>query len=148
MFSNAVSIEESLDIAETPQVPVVQEESKVPAAIVSSEDIAQAEEDFVKVRKNIKNLLDKGTESFDTLQILADSSQSAGHYEVLTTLLKTLTESNMNLLDLHAKKKKLKEGSTDTTPKNVNNNFFLGSTKELQDLISKKNEEILIEEED
>ena len=58
-------------------------------------------------------------------------------YEVLSQLIKTVSEVNKDMLDLHKKvsdiettEKKLVQNNT------TNNSFFVGSTSELQDLIN------------
>jgi hypothetical protein len=55
---------------------------------------------------------------------------------VVSQLLKTATEANKDLLDVHKQMKNLEE---DEQVRNVTNNaFFVGSTKELQDLVRKQ----------
>jgi hypothetical protein len=88
------------------------------------------------VRQNLYDLLEKGHGAIDELLAVADQSQHPRAYEVLATMIKTMAETNRDLLELHQKKKQLieKEKSTET----VNNNLFVGSTKDLLELLNKK----------
>ena len=51
-------------------------------------------------------------------------------------LLKTASEANKDLIDLHKQMKDLEKD--DTIKKVTNNAFFVGSTKELQEMIQKQ----------
>ena len=67
---------------------------------------------------------------------VASESDSPRAFEVVSQLLKTATEANKELLDVH---KQMKDIEKDETKKQVTNNaFFVGSTKELQDMIHKQ----------
>ena len=52
--------------------------------------------------------------------------------EVLSTLLKTMTEANKDLVELQKKKTELQ---TSSSPQTINNNLFVGSTAELQKIL-------------
>jgi hypothetical protein len=100
----------------------------------------QAETDIDFVRKNMYDLIEKGTQSMDELLAIADQSQHPRSYEVLSGLIKNLSELNKDLLDLHDKKKKLLNiQPTNTTPSTVNNNLFVGSTSDLLKMINQEN---------
>jgi hypothetical protein len=68
---------------------------------------------------------------------VAKESESPRSYEVVGQLIKTLAETNKDLLDLAKKSKELKseEKSGDT---NITNALFVGSTAELQKLLNKQ----------
>jgi hypothetical protein len=89
------------------------------------------------VRQNLYDLLEKGHGAIDELLAVADQSQHPRAYEVLATMIKTMAETNRDLLDLHQKKKALVD--QEKKPENtVNNNLFVGSTKDLLELLNKK----------
>jgi hypothetical protein len=52
-------------------------------------------------------------------------------------MLKTMADLNNNVLDVH-KKAKATTADTKTTIKQTNNSVFIGSTKDLQNLLNKE----------
>ena len=73
-------------------------------------------------------------------QQVADQSQQPRAYEVVANLIKTMAETNKDLLNLTKQKRELitKE---DAPQQQVTNNLFVGSTAELQQMLQKKAEE-------
>lgn len=90
------------------------------------------EDDYQYARSNIINIIDKGQEALNDLLNVAQASQHPRGYEVIATLIKTVSEANKDLLEL-AKSKKAVEG--DKQPQKVTNNLFVGSTAELQKML-------------
>ena len=89
--------------------------------------------DYGEVRENIKEVIDYSKEAIDGILKVASESDSPRAYEVVSQLLKTATEANKDLLDIH---KQMKTLEAEEGAKNVTNNaFFVGSTKELQELV-------------
>jgi|TARA_R100001510_G_C7587902_1_gene158582 hypothetical protein len=92
--------------------------------------------DYGEVRENIKEVIDYSKEAIDGILKVASESDSPRAYEVVSQLLKTATEANKDLLDIH---KQMKTLEAEEGAKNVTNNaFFVGSTKELQELVRKQ----------
>jgi len=92
--------------------------------------------DYGEVRENLKDIIDNSKVAMDGILKVASESDSPRAYEVVSQLLKTATEANKELLDVH---KQMKDLEKDETKKQVTNNaFFVGSTKELQDMINKQ----------
>ena len=92
--------------------------------------------DYSEVRENLKDVIDNSKVAIDGILKVASESDSPRAYEVVSQLLKTATEANKELLDVH---KQMKDLEKDETKKQVTNNaFFVGSTKELQDMIAKQ----------
>ena len=92
--------------------------------------------DYTEVRDNLKDVIDNSKVAIDGILKVASESDSPRAYEVVSQLLKTATEANKDLLDVHKQMKSLEE---DEQVRNVTNNaFFVGSTKELQDLVRKQ----------
>ena len=71
----------------------------------------------------------------DNLAYLAKEGESPRTYEVLGQLIKTLAETNKDLLDLAKKKKDIQHEKGAEQPTHVTNALFVGSTADLQKLI-------------
>ena len=93
--------------------------------------------DYDFARKNLYDVIGKGNEALDYLLELAKASEHPRAFEVVGQLTKTLVDANNNLLDIQ---KKVKELSNDSSPQNVTNALFVGSTSDLQKLLKEKNE--------
>lgn len=112
--------------------------------ISNSLDIADFEEiviekyvdndDYNFARKNLRNILEKGSIALDKMLEVADLSQHPRSYEVVSTLISSLSASNKDLLELAERKKRL-EKADNKDNQTVNNNLFIGSTAELQKLL-------------
>lgn len=107
------------------------------ALVVRPEEIEDEEvdRDLVYVRKNMYDLIEKGHRAVENLEAIADQSQHPRAFEVLSTLIKTISDANKDLLDVHEKKKKLIE--KEVHKNTVNNNLFVGSTSDLLKLMNK-----------
>lgn len=95
-------------------------------------------DDYEYARNNLKNLIDTGMGDFDKIMDIARQSESPRAFEVATNMLKTLTDTNKDLLDLAKKKKDIMQEKDKPSPQNVTNNAFFGSTAELQKAIKGK----------
>jgi hypothetical protein len=94
-----------------------------------------AGKDFEFVRANLKELIEKGNISLDTLQVLAERSQHPRAYEVLAKTIDSIVNANRELMDLQIKIRAIKDITTKINggPKTVNQTaIFVGSTAELQ----------------
>ena len=111
--------------------PVEIDLSKFPRAKADA-----SRQDYSEVRENLKELIDGGKIALDGILKVASESDSPRAFEVVSQLLKTSVEANKELLDVH---KQMKELEAEDKAKNVTNNaFFVGSTKELQELVNKQ----------
>ena len=98
-------------------------------------------EDFDYSRAVYYRLLETGQESLEQLVDFADQNPHPRSYEVLATMIKNISDVNDRLMDLQKKKKELKGNGPKEAlpgPETTNNNVFIGSTEELQRLISEK----------
>lgn len=105
--------------------------------------------DFLIARNNIKNLIKSGTESLAEIAKIAKDNNEPRAYEIVATLLKTLTEMNKTSIDLHdilSKAESKKVSIKNTT----NNSIYVGSTSDLQNLINQERSPLKVvrEEED
>jgi hypothetical protein len=92
-------------------------------------------EDYVLGRKTLRNLIETGTTSLEDMKDLARQSESPRAYEVLSTLMKTISEVTKDLYDLQKKTKELNEPKNPQTDDrgsiNVERAVFVGSSSEL-----------------
>jgi len=93
------------------------------------------QKDYELAQSNYKDLLGSGTIALESALKVATESDSPRAFEVVAILLKTMSDLNNNMLDIHKKAK-------DTTAQKVqvnqtNNSVFVGSTKDLQNLLNK-----------
>jgi hypothetical protein len=97
---------------------------------------ANFQKDYELVQSNIKDLIGTGNIALESALKVATQSDSPRAFEVVAILLKTMADLNNNVLDVHKKAK-------DTTGQKVevkqtNNSVFVGSTKDLQNLLNKE----------
>lgn len=92
----------------------------------------EVEDDYDYARKNLRDLIDSGMGDLNTVMDIARQSESPRAFEVATNLMKTLTDTNKDLLELAKKKKEL---TKEKEPQNVTNALFVGSTADLQKMI-------------
>lgn len=98
------------------------------------EEHRQIDDDYEYARNNLRGLIENGKIAMENIIFLAKEGESPRAYEVVGQLIKTLAETNKDLLDLAKKSKDLK-GEEKQQPTQVNNNLFVGSTAELQKLL-------------
>ena len=104
---------------------------------VSQSGEEKVDKDYVTVRKNLYELIDTGKDAVQNILDVAKAGDSPRAYEVVAQLLKTVSEMNKDVLEVHDKVKKIKEDKYNLTQKNTTNNtIYVGSTSELQDLIN------------
>lgn len=110
----------------------------LPKNEITVSKVDQTDTDFEYARGNLINIIEKGNEALDGILDVAGMSQHPRSYEVVATIINSLTAANKDLLELQKKKKEL-TGEIGT--KTINNNLFVGSTAELQKLIKQQNDE-------
>jgi len=89
--------------------------------------------DYEYSRETYYELLEKGKDALDTMVEVARESEHPRAYEVLSGMIKNLSDVNDKLMDLNKKVKDLED-----EPKkieNQQNNIFLGSTADIQKLL-------------
>jgi hypothetical protein len=93
--------------------------------------------DYEVVRENLKELVDMGKNALDGVIQVAQEGDQPRAYEVVAQMIKTLSETNRELMDLHNRVKtirKIDQSVTNNTT--TNQSIYVGSTKELQDIIN------------
>lgn len=92
--------------------------------------------DYRYARENLYDIIENGSHALHELVEIAKSSEHPRAFEVVASLMKTLTDANKDLLEVQAKVKKLKqEDGVPSGPNNVTNALFVGSTAELQNML-------------
>jgi hypothetical protein len=114
-------ISDALDIAEFEEITI--------------EHFQEEDDDYTFARKNLRSILEKGSLALDKMIEVADLSQHPRSYEVVSTLINSLSASNKDLLELSEKKKRIEKAENKIDNNNVTNNLFIGSTAELQKLL-------------
>jgi hypothetical protein len=99
-------------------------------------------QDFLEARKNMKELISTGFNAIDGMMKVATASDSPRAYEVVSILLKTITEMNTGLVELHEKANKAEPEITKQIKNTTNNSIFVGSTKDLQNIINQSRSQI------
>ncbi len=112
-------------------IPVeITKKEKAPTVETNTTDLT---DDYNFSRDQYHTLIDKGNEALEELLAVAKESESARAYEVTAQLVRTLSDTTKELLELQKSKKEIEKDVKD--PRTVNNSLFIGSTKELQDLL-------------
>lgn len=93
----------------------------------------EMENDFKYARENLYNIIERGTDALNGIVDLAQQSQHPRSFEVVADLVRTLSTANKDLLDLQKKMKDLQP--EEAKNQKVTNNLFVGSTKDLTDLL-------------
>tara|TARA_E500000178_G_scaffold355683_1_gene429230 strand:- start:127 stop:534 length:408 start_codon:yes stop_codon:yes gene_type:complete len=102
----------------------------------------EIDNDYKYARENLYGVIEKGTDALDNLIDLAKASEHPRAFEVVSQLTKTLVDANKDLLDIQKKVKDLKREDKKDNPKNVTNALFVGSTAELQKMISGRDDDV------
>ena len=99
-----------------------------------------AEEDYNIARENLKRLLDKSDEALDHMMQVAAEAEHPRAFEVLAGMFKTSADMTTQLVELQKKRHELDKLNNEPTQSGVtNNNLFVGSTTELQKMLTKRN---------
>lgn len=95
--------------------------------------------DYSFARENIKSLITAGNTAIQNLGEIAKISEHPRAFEVFSGMLKNLADLNKDLLDIQAKNNQLTgTKSSESAALNVNQAVFVGSTKDLIQLIKKE----------
>src|SRR5210317_1864061 len=102
-------------------------------APIEKREPTQQENDYEYARENFYNVIEKGTQALEEMLDVAKASEHPRAYEVVSTLMKTLVDANKDLVAMGEKKKK--DEAPEEEKRVTNNNLFVGSTSELQQLL-------------
>ena len=93
------------------------------------------EKDYDYARTNFYNIIETGTEALEQMLDVAKASEHPRAYEVVSTIMKTLVDANKDLVSMSSKKQESEEQKNPSEKSVSNNNLFVGSTAELQQLL-------------
>jgi hypothetical protein len=114
-----------------------QTEVSVAKKVEETKEDSEADIDYKYARENLYTIIEKGQESLNTLVDVAQQSQHPRAFEVVSQLVKTLSDTNKDLLELQKKIKVINKDITEG-PKTVNNSLYVGNTADLQKFINKR----------
>lgn len=140
------SLTQALDM---PPLVIDNTKSALPAVITQinepaelTEQEKQAEEDFAKSREVLMDIIEQGQEALQGALAVANGSQNPRAYEVVSKIIKDLSEANQGLLALHESRRALtpsKESEKETSANTINNNtIIVSSPAELLDMVYQK----------
>ena len=96
------------------------------------------EDDFELVRRIKHGLLVKGEEALEDMIEVARATEHPRAYEVLSGMIKNVSDAGDSLIDIHKKKHDMeKKDAALPPPTTTNNNVFVGSTTDLQRMLMK-----------
>jgi len=135
----AASLEKNLPTnTESTEVVVVETKSEI--------DQKEIKDDYEFSRKTYKELIATGVGSLDVLAELARESEHPRAFEVLSKAIKDIGDVTDKLMDLQKNKRNLdndsKPGSFEPSG-NTNNNVFIGSTSDLQRMLSERGTKVI-----
>ena len=133
-------IEKHLDLVENNK-EILNTSEVLPATINGEGD---KDTDFQYARENMYHIIERGRDAMDELLEIAKAEESPRAFEVFDQLLKTMTDSQEKLMELHQRKQKMEsdgERQEVTRAQNVTNALFVGSTAELLKLVKKEAKE-------
>lgn len=111
------------------------------------QETIQVEDDFDYAREHVYGIIEKSQKAIDEMMKIAEASQHPAAYETLTKMMKIHSDMTKSLLKLHEQKKEVKTDVSQpsqqphqqiTTDKVINQNLFVGTTEEMQDMIEKR----------
>jgi hypothetical protein len=107
-------------------------------------------DDYEFSRDTYRDLIATGTRSLDILAELARESEHPRAFEVLSQAIKNIGDTTDKLMSLQKAKKELnkEDKEKEEQAQVTNNNVFVGSTTDLQRLLSQENEKIIEHAED
>jgi hypothetical protein len=112
-------------------MPEVQKEM-APSVTVGTTDLTS---DYDFSRDQYHNLIEKGNDALEELLSIAKEGEQPRAFEVAVQMINSLAATTKELLILQKTKKEVEDTKT---PVKNENNLFVGSTKELQELLEMK----------
>jgi len=102
---------------------------------VTSHDDNNAKNDYDYSRDTYYELLERGKEALEDMINVARESEHPRAYEVLSGMIKNISDVNDRLMDLNKKQKDLEKKDEVKQVENQQNNFYLGSTADIQRML-------------
>ena len=97
--------------------------------------LKNVDNDYEYSRDTYYELIEKGKESLELMIEVARESEHPRAFEVLSGMIKNVSDVNDKLMDLNIKNKGIKEDKKALPQGNTTNNVFVGSTSDLQRML-------------
>ena len=101
--------------------------------------------DYDYSRDTYYDLIEKGRESLELMIEVARESEHPRAFEVLSNMIKNISDVNDKLMDLNKKNKEITQSKQEQQRAITNNNVFIGSTTDLQRLLHQSEDEKVID---
>jgi len=98
-------------------------------------DSDKASRDYDYSRETYYELIERGKDALENMIEVARESEHPRAYEVLSGMIKNISDVNDRLMILNKGKKELEKKNDITKVENTQNNFYLGSTADVQRLL-------------
>jgi len=104
------------------------------------QDNDKVQNDYEKSRDTYYDLIDKGKDALEMMMEVARESEHPRAFEVLSGLMKNISDVNDKVMDLNKKHKDInREEPTKQVESQTTNNMFIGSTADLQKMLQQAN---------
>lgn len=123
------SIEDALNLPEV--IPSMATKPSIP------KNPDEVNNDYEFARDNLKKVIESGHDALNNMLEIAKQSEHPRAFEVVNQLMKTMADTQKDLLELKQREQKI-NGTENKSPSNVTNALFVGSTNELQKMIKDK----------
>lgn len=128
------ALTEILDLEILP--PEEKSDALLPVATHKENEPTEDEKsDYTLSRNTLHNIIEKGNLVLDDMMVLARESESPRVYEVLATMMKTMSDSTKDLSELHKRAREnrsvRKDAKIDETNISVDKAVFVGTTADL-----------------
>ena len=127
-----------IETTEKPTLETIVKIDNPPVPRIKDPNKPDVDSDYEYSRENYYNLIEKGQEAIEGILEIAKEGQHPRAYEVAGQLIASVAGTVDKLQDLQKKLKELKN-LPKTASSQIKNALFVGSTKDLQQLL-KKNE--------
>ncbi len=110
----------------------------ISSKVTTDKNSLDVDADYNYSRAKYYELVDRGSEAIEAMLELATESDNPRSFEVLGRLIKDVADVNEKIITLQKVKKDLQDNKSIAAigSGTVNNNLFVGSTTELQRLLS------------
>lgn len=100
------------------------------------------DDDFEYSKRTYYDLIEKGQGALEEMIEVARALEHPRAFEVVSGMIKNISDVNDRLMDLHKKKKVIDAPLKGDEPKQITNNtaVFMGSTTDLQKMIADMND--------
>lgn len=99
------------------------------------------DQDYKAARETYHDLIEKGREGLEYMMEIAKESEHPRAFEVLATMIKTISDTNGELMKHNKIRNDINKADEIENPTVTNNNLFVGTTTELQKMLQNNNTE-------